>query len=305
MKLASFLAFLFLIVSIEACSKKPEELLTILPSLGSTISFSSKTATSVVVTWGAAADDITAAADLQYKLVYSTNNNITTAADAQANGTVKLDWTANTLTSNLTGLTSSTLYYFAVLVKDGDGNIAIDTNSTTTLCTGKVMFLANVSNGNLGGSAGADTICNNNKPTGFSSSTFKAMLGDSTTRAACWSTGNDNCSSSSTGRAGWVLPASQNICTSDYSIRIGTTTSSSLLVVSTANTLSSSSTTTFTGFNIAWGNSTASNCTNWTSTSSTATAGSANGVVGTGSTFIAASASASCGSAGTIYCVEQ
>jgi hypothetical protein len=43
--------------------------------------------------------------------------------DAQANGTVARDWTLDVTTANATGLSSGTLYYFNVLVKDGAGNI--------------------------------------------------------------------------------------------------------------------------------------------------------------------------------------
>lgn len=298
---------LFALFNLAACAKTFDDAsTTTAPVVGTTITFSNKTSTSFTVTWGAATDDTTAAAALQYKMVYSASNNITTVAEALANGTVKLDWTANILTTNMTGLTAVTPYYVAVLVKDGDGNMALDKSSTTTLCSGKIMFLANVANGNFGGSVGADSICNANKPTGFASSTFKAMLGDGSVRAACYAGGNDNCSASVVGRAGWVFTPSEKLCTSDYATLIGTTNANSLLQVSNPNTLSSVTTTTFTGFNIAWGNSTSNNCSNWSSTAGSPVTGTASGIEGGSThTFIANGGSATCNSAGTIYCVEQ
>jgi hypothetical protein len=88
------------------------------PTPGTAVTFSNINPTSVTVTWGASSDDRTPAEKLSYKLVYSTSDNLGSVADAEANGTVALDWTANVLTATVTGLSSATTYYFSVIVKD-------------------------------------------------------------------------------------------------------------------------------------------------------------------------------------------
>lgn len=304
MKMLSGLALMILLVTTSACKKADEGVSPgsnpADPVIGTSIVVSGKTATAMTLSWGAATDDSTDPASLQYKVVTSLSNNISTVADAEANGTLQMDWTTNTLTKNLTSLTMSTTYYISVLVKDADGNKAIDQTSTMTLCSGKIMFLANVSNGNIGGSSGADTVCNSNKPSGFSGSTFRAMLADGSTRAACYVSGNDSCYSSSVGRASWVFTANEVLCTSNYAKHIGTTDSNALLMTVNAGSLSTTATTTFTGFNIAWGNSTSNNCTNY---STTGGANSTGGSAANGG--LISGVSISCASAATIYCVEQ
>ncbi len=92
------------------------------PVPGSNINFTDVTATGMSVSWGAATDKYEPQANLQYKLVYSTINNLDTAYDAEYNGIIAMDWSTNALSCPVTGLTSSTQYYFAVLVKDSLGN---------------------------------------------------------------------------------------------------------------------------------------------------------------------------------------
>ena len=55
-----------------------------------------------------------------------------TVAEADAAANVVLDWTANTTSVNATGLSSSTTYAFAVLVKDQAGNKSLYTPKSTT-----------------------------------------------------------------------------------------------------------------------------------------------------------------------------
>lgn len=123
------------------------------------------TTTSLTVNWGAATDSKTAQADLRYKLVMSTSNNIGDATAAEANGTLLLNWTANTLTKAVTGLNDETTYYFTVLVKNDDDLVTAYSSTTSkTLCDGKMIYLASVTSGNFGGKAGADTKCNAQEP---------------------------------------------------------------------------------------------------------------------------------------------
>lgn len=78
------------------------------------------------LSWTAASDpgSLTAQAKLQYKLVYSTSPAIDTVADAEANGSVAMDWTAAATGFTVTGLLDDKTYYFNVLVRDGVSNKA-------------------------------------------------------------------------------------------------------------------------------------------------------------------------------------
>jgi hypothetical protein len=98
---------------------------TTAPVTGTAVSFSSTTATGTTVSWGAASDNVTAAASLSYKVVQASSSAaIDTVAEADA-ATVTMAWTANTTSYGVTGLTATTTYYFAVLVKDAVGNEAL------------------------------------------------------------------------------------------------------------------------------------------------------------------------------------
>ena len=106
------------------------------PVVGSALSFSGISDTGVTVSWGAASDSVTSAANLQYRLVRAaTSTAIDTIAkvDAAAGGvTVVDDYTTNLLTRNVTGLTATTAYFFAVVVRDAAGNKTIYTPATVT-----------------------------------------------------------------------------------------------------------------------------------------------------------------------------
>lgn len=290
------------VLSAYACTQKKDENK---PSFTTPLTFSGQTSTSMDLGW-AASDDKTKASDLSYKVVYSTSDNISTETDAEANGTILQDWAINSLSASMTALTPVTKYYAAVMARDEAGNTDISSGSSSTLCAGKIIFLATVANGNLGGAAGADTTCNSQKPTGAGSLTFKALMTDGSTRRACFNTGNDNCGSlGTTGRLNWPLAGSQTYCTSDHTVLIGSTNANGYLTVLTANSLSSTTDPVYTGFNAFWGTST-ENCSAFASTASTSQLGTPNGIEN-GSTqhsFIT-NGSGACTPAGKIYCVEQ
>ena len=116
----------------------------------------------VTISWSAATDSVTSASSLYYIVYYSTSNNITTAADAVANGTAATDWTADMTSLTLSGLSGATTYYVSVLVKDTAANIAIYTTSSVT--TGTYVYLyqysgALMQDGGIGGRSGADAFC--------------------------------------------------------------------------------------------------------------------------------------------------
>ena len=95
------------------------------PTLGSNAGIKARDTLRMTLKWGAAADDVTPAACLQYKVVYSLANNLLTAVQANQNGAVSLDWTPDTQSHVVTGLTADTLYHFAVLVRDVAGHIVL------------------------------------------------------------------------------------------------------------------------------------------------------------------------------------
>ncbi|RNB89517.1 hypothetical protein EDM56_09995 [Brevibacillus fluminis] len=100
---------------------------TTAPTVGNsgTITASNATQNSVDLGWTAATDTVTSTGNLKYKVVYSPSNNLDTVANAEANGTVVQDWTANITSATVNGLTAGTIYYFNVLVKDEAGNKAL------------------------------------------------------------------------------------------------------------------------------------------------------------------------------------
>ncbi len=117
------------------------------PTTGTAISFSGTSTTGTTVSWGAASDNVTAAASLSYKLVRASSGTaIDTVSEANA-ATAAMAWTVNTLTSTVTGLTAGTTYYFAVLVKDAAGNESLYTPaSVTTGTVGDVTITFTASN---------------------------------------------------------------------------------------------------------------------------------------------------------------
>ena len=74
--------------------------------------------------WPEAEDNQTVKADLQYKAVSSLSANINTVNDAENNGTLVKDWTANITSVNVQASTFDQNTYYAVLVKDEAGNKA-------------------------------------------------------------------------------------------------------------------------------------------------------------------------------------
>lgn len=117
---------------------------TVAPSVGSLSSFSGISATQIGVNWTAATDAVTAAAQLEYKLVKDnvsvTNINTIALANAKTGVDLIMNWTPNTTGYVATGLTALTTYYFAVLVRDSAGNIALYTpSSQATASTGSLV----------------------------------------------------------------------------------------------------------------------------------------------------------------------
>ena len=124
---------------------------------GGTITTGTATASTVGLSWTAGTDNVTAPGNLQYKVVYSTSNNIDTLTNANANGVVAMDWTGNTTSHIVTGLTASTNYYFNTIIRDQAGNMAVYT-TTSTATTASTSG----SSGSGGSSTPATPVINTN-----------------------------------------------------------------------------------------------------------------------------------------------
>jgi len=76
--------------------------------------------------WVAATDAVTAASGLNYSLRFSTSNNLSTVALAEANGTTPVGCSGTPLLAcDVTGLDPGTTYYTAIIVQDAAGNKAV------------------------------------------------------------------------------------------------------------------------------------------------------------------------------------
>ena len=136
------------------------------PAVGTSMAFTNADASSVTVNWGAASDDVTPAAGLQYKLVRASSDAaIDTAAKVEAitGAGLVMDWTANALSASAAGLSASTTYFFAALVKDAAGNASLyapasvttDAPDTTAPTVGATIAWSRADFGKIGISWGA------------------------------------------------------------------------------------------------------------------------------------------------------
>ncbi|MBM7557075.1 fibronectin type III domain-containing protein [Halanaerobacter jeridensis] len=93
---------------------------------GGTINTSDVQANSVTLDWTKASDDLSSDENVEYKVVYSTANNISTVEDIESNnGTIAKNWTTNINNITVTGLDVNVEYYFNVVVKDEAQNKAV------------------------------------------------------------------------------------------------------------------------------------------------------------------------------------
>ena len=94
------------------------------------LTFENIDTTTLTVNWTKSTDNRNLQSELQYKVVMSTEGDISTIPEADISGssgnkTLLQDWTADIATFDVTGLSEGTQYYFNVLVKDASDNKAI------------------------------------------------------------------------------------------------------------------------------------------------------------------------------------
>ena len=184
-----------------------------------------------------------------------------------------------------------------------DGGFAPGTGGGTSSGSNtKIIFLTatSLTDGNIGGKAGADTVCQSdtNIP---NSGVYRALIVDDNRRACTTA----NCSGGAGEGLDWVLKANTTYTRSDNTI-IGTTNSAAIFSFPLTNSISTTaSVRVFTGLSIDW--TTASQtCTNWTSNDSNS-----GGVYGDPTkvtSFAIGGGISICDGSGSdlrLYCVEQ
>jgi len=90
-----------------------------------TVTASNPTSSTVDLSWSAATDDVTPAADLEYRVFYSLTDDIDSVADVLANGTAASEWQKNVTSLTVKSLALEMPYYFNVLVRDKAQNTAV------------------------------------------------------------------------------------------------------------------------------------------------------------------------------------
>lgn len=110
---------------------------TTAPTVGGagTITPSAVGTASVALSWVKGTDNFTAQPSLQYRIKVSTANNLGSAANFNANGTLFQDYTADVGGITVTGLSPGTPYWFNVMARDAAGNTALYTTATATTTT--------------------------------------------------------------------------------------------------------------------------------------------------------------------------
>ena len=142
------------------------------PTPGTAISFVNVQSTSMTIDWGAASDNVTSPANLTYRLVKDVSAaGIDTIAevDGKTGADLLLDYSANTLTANATGLTSATTYHFAVVVKDEAGNQTLYGPASQATSTPVIRIYTDSTsrNGNLGNRATSTGTCQTMQTTSY------------------------------------------------------------------------------------------------------------------------------------------
>lgn len=176
----------------------------------------------------------------------------------------------------------------------GLGNIAQPTTCEALPVSVKRIYLTSVPNGDLGGIAGADALCQASAGKPADAVQVKAMLAGAV-RAACTTAG---CSGGANEHTDWVLQPLTRYERVDGTL-IGVTNDIGLFSFPLSGSIDNDDREVFTGMSTDWRN--AQNCSNWTSSSVTGAQGHANN---TGSGLLRAY-DQFCNRGATIYCVEQ
>lgn len=106
-----------------------------LPSPGGSLMAENPTSSTVDLSWTAATDDTTAAANLEYR-VYFSLTNIDEEGDLLDHGTAASEWAPGLTSLTVESLALETTYFFNVLVRDEAGNVAAYGGASATTLGG-------------------------------------------------------------------------------------------------------------------------------------------------------------------------
>lgn len=117
--------------------------------------------TLVSLAWTKADDAVTLQGNLEYKVVYSENDDISTPDDIDSHGTVVQDWEKDFDAQQIASLTKGNTYYFNIAVRDAKGNRAAYQRAVVDPLNVVYLFSTGASTyqGDLGGRTGANTKC--------------------------------------------------------------------------------------------------------------------------------------------------
>ncbi|MEI7663486.1 MAG: SUMF1/EgtB/PvdO family nonheme iron enzyme [Bacteroidota bacterium] len=117
---------------IRGVRNPPADIVPPVPGSAGTLSVSGITPISMLIGWSIGTDNNTIPSKLLYGAYYSTNNNISTVATCEANGTLAGTYVANVTGKQLSGLSSGTTYWVNTIIRDEAGNKAIYAGSSGT-----------------------------------------------------------------------------------------------------------------------------------------------------------------------------
>ena len=112
-----------------------------IPGAGGLITMSGISSNGLTLRWTTASDDTSPKALLRYEVVQSSIENINTVAEAEANGSVILAYTANASSHAVKGVKNASQQFYTVIVKDEAGNRAV--YATAGNLADEYSFLAN------------------------------------------------------------------------------------------------------------------------------------------------------------------
>jgi len=107
-----------------------------IPGNSGILTFQNVSATSLSLRWTQGTDAQTPTSSLLYQVYISTSANISSVSQMETSGTALGSYATAISTTNVTGLSPSTQYYFNVIIKDGAGNkVAYTMASQSTTAT--------------------------------------------------------------------------------------------------------------------------------------------------------------------------
>ncbi len=251
--------------------------------------------TQLDLTWTAATDAVTAQGSLVYEICQTTTPGGCTGF------TPTYTTSAGATSYSVTGLVGWTTYYFKIRAKDSVNNIGAPSTEVMgmTGCQNQgfcYMFVTlGALQGNFGGPAGADSMCNSdgNKPVGTSN--YKALLvNESPNRRASVAPNAGDA------KVDWVLHPMTVYKRGDGTV-IGNANGVGLFTFPLTNTVGAGGNL-WTGLNTDWTTTTGTTCGNWTD--NTVMSGQGGNASSMNATFIA-NGSFGCATTRSFVCVQQ